>query len=121
MVAHACVPIEHRRGLAGVTRAFSSTLAVCKDFVFSMQDRDAPNAPEMWFTARARVSRIGVGSGLRPSRRSDAGAIRNKNVLAVCAAARAINHSMRANSTRSTFAVRNTPSGGAAVPPSVVK
>ena len=47
------LPIENGHGQVRVTRAFSSALAVCKDFVFSVQDGDAPNAPETWFTASA--------------------------------------------------------------------
>jgi|GEM_PF-174814 len=47
------LPIENGHGEVRVTRAFSSALALCKEFVFSVQDGDGPNAPEMWFTASA--------------------------------------------------------------------
>ncbi|APA85445.1 hypothetical protein BJG93_08685 [Paraburkholderia sprentiae WSM5005] len=47
------LPIENGHGQVRVTRAVSSALALCKDFVFSVQDGDGPNAPERWFTASA--------------------------------------------------------------------
>jgi hypothetical protein len=47
------LPIENGHGQVRVTRAVSSALALCKEFVFSVQDGDGPNAPEMWFTASA--------------------------------------------------------------------
>jgi hypothetical protein len=47
------LPIENGHGEVRVTRAFSSALATCKDFVFSVQDGDGPNAPARWFTASA--------------------------------------------------------------------
>ncbi|HEX3382544.1 MAG TPA: hypothetical protein VHU21_22505 [Paraburkholderia sp.] len=47
------LPIENGHGQVRVTRSFSSALALCKDFVFSVQDGDGPNAPERWFTASA--------------------------------------------------------------------
>jgi hypothetical protein len=47
------LPIENGHGQVRVTRAFSSALALCKEFVFSVQDGDGPNAPERWFTASA--------------------------------------------------------------------
>lgn len=47
------LPIENGHGQVRVTRAFSSALALCKDFVFSVQDGDGPNAPEAWYTASA--------------------------------------------------------------------
>jgi len=51
-VKHA-LPIENGHGQVRVTRAFSSALALCKDFVFSVQDGDGPNAHEDWYTASA--------------------------------------------------------------------
>jgi len=47
------LPIENGHGEVRVTRDVSSALAQCKEFVFSVQDGDGPNAPEMWFTANA--------------------------------------------------------------------
>ncbi len=47
------LPIENGHGQVRVTRAFSSALADCKEFVFSVADSDAPNAPEHWYTASA--------------------------------------------------------------------
>jgi hypothetical protein len=47
------LPIENGHGEVRVTRAFASSLALCKEFVFSVRDGDGPNAPEQWFTASA--------------------------------------------------------------------
>jgi len=47
------LPIENGHGEVRVTRAFASSLALCKEFVFSVQDGDGPNAPAQWFTASA--------------------------------------------------------------------
>ena len=47
------LPIENGHGQVRVTRAFSSALALCKDFVFSVQDGDGPGAHEDWYTASA--------------------------------------------------------------------
>jgi hypothetical protein len=47
------LPIENGHGEVRVTRAFASALALCKEFVFSVQDGDGPNAPAQWFTASA--------------------------------------------------------------------
>ncbi|HEY3596485.1 MAG TPA: hypothetical protein VGL08_03070 [Paraburkholderia sp.] len=47
------LPIENGHGQVRVTRAFSSALADCKEFVFSVADGDEPNAPEHWYTASA--------------------------------------------------------------------
>ncbi|MCC8401046.1 hypothetical protein LJ655_03910 [Paraburkholderia sp. MMS20-SJTN17] len=47
------LPIENGHGQVRVTRAFGSALALCKEFVFSVQDGDGPNAPAMWFFASA--------------------------------------------------------------------
>lgn len=47
------LPIENGHGQVRVTRAFSSALALCKEFVFSVQDGDGPNAHEDWYTASA--------------------------------------------------------------------
>lgn len=45
------LPVENGHGQVRVTRAFASALALCKEFVFSVQDGDAANAPEQWYTA----------------------------------------------------------------------
>jgi hypothetical protein len=47
------LPIENGHGQVRVTRTVNSALAMCKEFAFSVQDGDGPNAPEMWFTANA--------------------------------------------------------------------
>ncbi|CAB3771254.1 hypothetical protein [Paraburkholderia humisilvae] len=47
------LPIENGHGQVRVTRAFSSALADCKEFVFSVADSDEANAPEHWYTAAA--------------------------------------------------------------------
>ena len=45
------LPIENGHGEVRVTRAFASARALCKEFVFSVQDGDGPNAPSRWYTA----------------------------------------------------------------------
>ncbi|MFC4276682.1 hypothetical protein [Achromobacter aloeverae] len=47
------LPVENGHGKVRVTRAFSSMLASCKEFVFSVQDGDTPAAPERWYAATA--------------------------------------------------------------------
>ncbi|WP_322042922.1 hypothetical protein [Paraburkholderia sp. J67] len=47
------LPVENGHGQVRVTRAFASALALCKDFAFSVQDGEAANAPEQWYTASA--------------------------------------------------------------------
>ncbi|ALM86918.1 hypothetical protein ASB57_11645 [Bordetella sp. N] len=47
------LPIENGHGKVRVIRAFDSALASCKEFMFSVQDGDTPEAPEQWFTATA--------------------------------------------------------------------
>ncbi len=47
------LPVENGHGQVRVTREFSSVLASCKEFAFSVQDGDTPAAPEQWFTATA--------------------------------------------------------------------
>jgi hypothetical protein len=47
------LPIENGHGEVRVTRAFGSSLALCKEFVFSVRDGDGPNAHEAWYTAAA--------------------------------------------------------------------
>jgi hypothetical protein len=47
------MPIENGHGEVRVTRAFTSALAICKDFVFSVADSDKPDAHEDWYTASA--------------------------------------------------------------------
>ncbi|QGZ60921.1 hypothetical protein [Paraburkholderia acidisoli] len=45
------LPVENGHGEVRVTRAFSSALALCKEFVFSVQDGDKPDSPSQWFSA----------------------------------------------------------------------
>ncbi|CAB3805968.1 hypothetical protein LMG28688_06264 [Paraburkholderia caffeinitolerans] len=45
------LPVENGHGQVRVTRAFASALALCKEFVFSVQDGEAADAPEQWYTA----------------------------------------------------------------------
>jgi hypothetical protein len=47
------LPIENGHGEVQVTRAFTSALAICKEFVFSVADGDKPDAHEDWYTASA--------------------------------------------------------------------
>ncbi|APR35373.1 hypothetical protein [Paraburkholderia sp. SOS3] len=47
------LPIENGHGQIRVTRAFSSALADCKEFAFSVADGDEANSPEHWYTAAA--------------------------------------------------------------------
>ncbi|NML32957.1 hypothetical protein HHL14_19225 [Paraburkholderia sp. G-4-1-8] len=47
------LPIENGHGEIRVTRAVSSSLVLCKEFVFSVKDGDGPDAPVRWFTAAA--------------------------------------------------------------------
>ena len=47
------LPIENGHGEVRVTRAFTSALAICKEFVFSVADGDKPGAHEDWYTASA--------------------------------------------------------------------
>lgn len=47
------LPIENGHGQVRVTRAFNSALALCKDFVFSVQDGDGPSVHEDWYMASA--------------------------------------------------------------------
>jgi hypothetical protein len=47
------LPVENGHGRIRVTRAFSSALALCKEFVFSVADGDKPGAHEDWYTATA--------------------------------------------------------------------
>jgi hypothetical protein len=47
------LPIENGHGQVRVTRAFTSALADCKEFVFSVADGDEANAPEHWYMASA--------------------------------------------------------------------
>lgn len=47
------LPIENGHGEVRVTRAFTSALAICKEFVFSVVDGDDANAPTYWFTGSA--------------------------------------------------------------------
>jgi hypothetical protein len=47
------LPIENGHGQVRVTRAFASTLAICKEFVFSVVDGDEPDSKVFWYTASA--------------------------------------------------------------------
>ncbi|MFP3566002.1 hypothetical protein [Paraburkholderia sp. SIMBA_030] len=47
------LPIENGHGNVRVTRAFGSALTLCKEFVFSVQDGDGPNAREDWYIGSA--------------------------------------------------------------------
>ncbi|PVX59459.1 hypothetical protein [Paraburkholderia unamae] len=47
------LPVENGHGQVRVTRAFATPLALCKEFVFSVQDGDKADSPEQWFTASA--------------------------------------------------------------------
>jgi hypothetical protein len=47
------LPIENGHGQIRVTRAFSSALADCKEFAFSVADGDEATSPEHWYTAAA--------------------------------------------------------------------
>ncbi|HZZ13527.1 MAG TPA: hypothetical protein VFE79_22800 [Paraburkholderia sp.] len=47
------LPIENGHGEVRVTRAFGSALALCKEFVFSVQDGDGPSAHADWYMASA--------------------------------------------------------------------
>ncbi|WJF89404.1 hypothetical protein QS306_09760 [Paraburkholderia bonniea] len=55
------LPIENGRGQVRVTRAFSSALALCKEFVFSVAQSAKPDAPEAWYTASACRQQGGNG------------------------------------------------------------
>ena len=45
------LPVENGHGRVRVLRVFSSALAQCREFAFSVQDGDAADAPEQWYTA----------------------------------------------------------------------
>ncbi len=47
------LPIENGHGQVRVLRAFSTVLAQCREFAFSVQEGDAADAPEQWYTAAA--------------------------------------------------------------------
>ncbi|PLZ00122.1 hypothetical protein CY652_22820 [Burkholderia sp. WAC0059] len=47
------LPVENGHGEIRVTRAFSSPLAICKEFLFSVIDGKGPGSPEHWYTASA--------------------------------------------------------------------
>ncbi|WP_153099907.1 hypothetical protein [Paraburkholderia hayleyella] len=47
------LPLENGRGQVRVTRAFSSALALCKEFMFSVAQGSKPDAPEAWYNASA--------------------------------------------------------------------
>ena len=47
------LPIENGHGQVRVTRAFASSLAICKEFVFSVVDGDKPDAKVDWYIASA--------------------------------------------------------------------
>lgn len=45
------LPVENGHGEVRVLREFSSALATCKEFAFSVADGNGPNAHEDWFVA----------------------------------------------------------------------
>jgi hypothetical protein len=47
------LPVENGHGEVRVTRAFTSALAICKDFAFSVVDGEKPDAHADWYTASA--------------------------------------------------------------------
>ena len=47
------IPLENGHGEVRVTRAFSTPLANCKEFVFSVADGERSGAPQHWYTASA--------------------------------------------------------------------
>jgi hypothetical protein len=47
------LPAENGHGQIRVTRAFTSALTLCKEFVFSVGDGDKQDAHEDWYTATA--------------------------------------------------------------------
>jgi hypothetical protein len=47
------LPIENGHGEVRVLREFSSALATCKEFAFSVADGDEPDAHQDWFVASA--------------------------------------------------------------------
>lgn len=47
------LPIENGHGEVRVLREFSSALATCKEFAFSVVDGDEPDAHQDWFVASA--------------------------------------------------------------------
>ena len=47
------LPVENGHGKVRMLRSFSSALASCREFAFSVQDGDEPTAPEQWYTAVA--------------------------------------------------------------------
>jgi hypothetical protein len=51
-VKHA-LPVENGHGDVRVLREFSSVLATCREFAFSVADDDKPGAHQDWFVAQA--------------------------------------------------------------------
>jgi hypothetical protein len=47
------LPVENGHGQVRVLREFSSALATCKEFAFSVADGDKPDAHQDWFIASA--------------------------------------------------------------------
>ena len=47
------LPVENGHGDVRVLREFSSALATCREFAFSVADGDKPDAHEDWFLAQA--------------------------------------------------------------------
>jgi len=45
------LPVENGHGEVRVLRSFSSSLAQCKEFAFSVADGDKPDAHQAWFVA----------------------------------------------------------------------
>jgi hypothetical protein len=47
------LPVENGHGDVRVLREFTSALATCREFAFSVADGDKPDAHEDWFLAQA--------------------------------------------------------------------
>ncbi|WP_118183810.1 hypothetical protein [Paraburkholderia phosphatilytica] len=47
------LPVENGHGEVRVTRAFNTSLAICKEFAFSVVDGEKPDSKVYWFTASA--------------------------------------------------------------------
>jgi hypothetical protein len=47
------LPLDNGQGQVRVTRVFDTALTHCKEFVFSLANGSAPDAPAAWFVANA--------------------------------------------------------------------
>ncbi|CAN7249291.1 hypothetical protein LJR034_000952 [Caballeronia sp. LjRoot34] len=61
-VKHA-LPVENGHGDVRVLREFSSALATCREFAFSVADGDKPDAHQDWFLAQACKGNDNSGGG----------------------------------------------------------